>query len=312
MKAKISIFWARELSAKLFARSRGQIEVADREIPNRAWAFWAQGEKNLDPMVEICIESWRLYGGFEEIHVLDASSVFSFVPRDSLPSSFPTLPVQIQSDLVRLALLGRYGGVWMDASTLVTFPVVAWLNRFSRQSGLFLFQNPGAGKGGRRFETGVIAAVGGHPFVEAWLDLMVRFFRRPRIHRAHSATSDAPMLAKKVFAALNVFLRKTARRSAFWAWPPLVWLPFYPFFIVHYLGNRVLSRQEHRGLLDSVELVTADKYLNLRRTSNDLGWVEALLQADLTRVPTHDVEFRKESSDEEISALKSFLSRARS
>lgn len=279
------------------------------EIPNRAWGFWAQGADDLDPVIGLCIESWRKNGGFDQIDILDAISVFDFLSRESLPRNFSTLPVQIQSDLVRLGLLGQYGGVWMDASTLVSFEVMPWVESRAGHSGLFMFQNPGRGKGGRRFETGFIAARQGHPFIRDWLEQMVHFFQWRRVHQAHSAYSDAPILAKKIFAVLNSFFRKTHRRSAFWARAPLRWLPFYPFFIVHYLGNRVLQKRSHRPLLESLTAVDASRYLALRAISNARGWVETREVAELGEVPVHDIEFRKELHHGEFESLDAIVNR---
>ena len=282
----------------------------EHQIPNRAWGFWAQGADDLDPVIELCIWSWRKKGGFDQSDILEAGSVFDFLTRESLPSNFASLPVQIQSDLVRLGLLHQYGGVWMDASTLVSFEVMPWVDSRAGHSGLFVFQNPGRGKGGRRFETGFIAARQGHPFIGDWFQQMARFFQRRRIHQAHSAYSDAPILAKKIFAVLNLFFRKTHRRSAFWARAPLRWLPIYPFFIVHYLGNWVLQKRRYRSLLQLLKFVDASRYLALRTISNARGWVQAAEAAELGEVPVHDIEFRKELIHGEFESLGALANRS--
>ena len=279
------------------------------QIPNRAWGFWAQGAEDLHPVIGLCLDSWRKNGGFDQIDILDAASVFDFLSRESLPGNFAKLPVQIQSDLVRLGVLDKYGGVWMDASTLVTSEVMPWVDSRAGHSGLFMFQNPGRGKGGRRFETGFIAARQGHPFISDWLQQMVRFFKRTRIHQAHSAYSDAPIVAKKIFAVLNSFFRKTHRRSVFWTRAPMRWLPFYPFFIVHYLGNRVLQKGRYRSLLESLTLVEASQYLALRTISNARGWVETAKVVEFGEVPVHDIEFRKKLHHGEFESLGAMANR---
>lgn len=47
-----------------------------------------------------------------------------------------------QSDMIRLQLLCKYGGVWADSTTLCIRPLDAWLCDCC-QSGFFAFSNPG-------------------------------------------------------------------------------------------------------------------------------------------------------------------------
>ena len=257
--------------------------------------------------MQLCIKSWDLYGDFDQVDILDAASVYNFLPPGTLPSTYQSLPVQIQSDLVRLGLLREYGGIWMDASTLVTSPVASWLGSLELNTESFLFQNTGAGIGGRLFETGFMASRPNHEFFSDWFNSMRALFSRHRIHRAHSPASSAPLFAKKLFAFLNKYLRQSARLSAFWVVPPLSWLPFYPFFIVHYAGNALLRQSKHSTQLSNMETVLASRYLRIRDVSNKLGWPEALKSPLLFDVPVHDVEFRKSLTDEELSALREFV-----
>ena len=276
-------------------------------IPNRAWSYWAQGLEEVDPIVQLCMDSWKSRGGFESITVVDAGSVYSYLPEGTLPATFSSLPFQLQSDFVRLALLREYGGIWMDASTLVTAPVADWLETLDIKNGCFFFQNPGIGIGGRLFETGFLAARPNHQFFSDWLDALGALFLRNRVHRAHSPDSDAPYFSKIFFGFLNKYLRRSANLSALWAVPPLSWLPFYPFFMVHYVGNALLRKRAHSKLFADMEIVHAKHYLRIRDVSNKFGWLEALNSPDLKFPPVHDVEFRKPFTPSERKAFERFV-----
>jgi len=275
-------------------------------IPNRAWSYWAQGLDELDPIVELCLSSWKSRGGFDTIVVVDSESVYDYLPKDTLPPTFSSLPFQLQSDFVRLALLREYGGIWMDASTLVTAPIADWLNSMKIDEGCFFFQNPGKGEGGRLFETGFLAARPNHPFFSDWLEALGALFQRERVHRAHSPSSDAPHFFKLLFGFLNKHLRRSASLSALWALPPLSWLPFYPFFVVHYVGSMLLLRTTHSNVLLGMDQVNAKHYLAIRAISNKSGWVEALNSPSLRNSPVHDVEFRRPFTPSELRAFKKF------
>ena len=60
------------------------------------------------------------------------------------------ITLQSRSDIIRLALLNRYGGVWADSTMLCLEPLDRWLTRDSMQSGLWMYH----GNGGR-FEPGL-------------------------------------------------------------------------------------------------------------------------------------------------------------
>lgn len=276
-------------------------------IPNQAWSYWSQGFDKVDPILRLGFDSWRKNGAFQGVTVLDSKTVFDFVPPRELPTAFSTLPPQLQSDFVRLALLARFGGIWMDMSTLVTAPVAPWLSSLQLRSNAFFFRNPGRGVGGRLFETGFMAASPGLDFFFEWSELLVRLFSRHRLHQAHSQFSNAPTLAKKAFGFLNKRLRKSAKLSSLWAVPPLSWLSIYPFFIAHYAGNFLLLKELHSGFLEDMEFVPASDYLATRSTSNHFGWEVAIEKLAESTVPVHDFEFRKSVTGDEIEALRRFI-----
>lgn len=55
--------------------------------------------------------------------VIDQSSMWRFLSRDDLPSTFEVLSLPHKTDLIRLALLEKYGGVWMDSSIILLKPL---------------------------------------------------------------------------------------------------------------------------------------------------------------------------------------------
>lgn len=276
-------------------------------IPNIAWTYWAQGREGSNDCLELCEKSWRDLAGFEEVHVLSQVNLRDYLNPSELPPRFELLPVQFQSDLVRLNLLAKYGGIWLDTSTLVTRNVAAWLQSLDLGEGLFLFRNHNGGIGGRLFEIGFIAAEPGHPFIVSWADHLERFFRYPRVHGAHSQFSTTPSPYKKVFGLLNRFLRRSAGRSAWWARFPLRLLPFYPYFITYYIANRLLQTSSYRDLLERIPFYDARLYLRLRKIVSREGWKALVKNLEDQSVPIHDLEFRQPMSNSEKDSLNRFM-----
>lgn len=83
------------------------------------WAYW---DKGVDGMPDLCkhsVESWKVRNPNWRVIILDDDNYQEYVSVSDLPSTFFSLKVQHRSDLLRLAVLLRYGGAYMDASTVL-------------------------------------------------------------------------------------------------------------------------------------------------------------------------------------------------
>jgi hypothetical protein len=278
--------------------------MASNELPPVAWTYWDQGYEAMPEVIRTCVTSWSTLGGLTDVRVLDRLTIFNYLTTSDLPRRFDELPLQMKSDAVRLALLSKFGGVWMDASTFVSGPVMSWLLPKMQPHGLFVFQNGPRGNGGRLFEIGFIASEPRHPFLVAWSGAVNAFFSRRKLHNAHSPQSNAPWAAKKLFGVLNRSLRKSPHRSSFWLRPPLSWLPFYPYFINYYLANSVLSQRQFRATLEAVTFVSSGDYLAMRGKVNDGMLLEHLKTLRTSPCVIHDLEFRYPYSESELHGLR--------
>lgn len=129
--AAVAAYW----DGVLAQYENGEIEKyplkAKKEIPNSEkiiWQYWGQGfsKNDVPEVVQMCFDSVDKYkGDYTVIRLCD----------DDL-NEFVDLPQYVYykynnevfgkahfSDLVRLALLTAYGGVWLDATILLTAPL---------------------------------------------------------------------------------------------------------------------------------------------------------------------------------------------
>ncbi len=87
------------------------------------WQCWLQGTQALPPLAKACIRSVQVHCADKKIKFLDQTIVGNFIK----------IPVHIQekyqkglicpahfTDYIRVALLAKYGGTWIDATVLVT------------------------------------------------------------------------------------------------------------------------------------------------------------------------------------------------
>lgn len=101
-----------------------------KELPENKiiWQYWGQGghTHELPEIVQICFDSVDKYKGDYQVIRLDDHSIqeyldfpeFIWEKRDN-----PAFNRTFFSDLLRLALLQVYGGVWLDATILMTGPL---------------------------------------------------------------------------------------------------------------------------------------------------------------------------------------------
>ena len=83
------------------------------------WGYWDSYPDNLPDLCQKSILSWQLRNPDWKIIILNDQNYKQYVSVSDLPTTFDSLKVQHRSDILRLAVLIRYGGIYMDASTLV-------------------------------------------------------------------------------------------------------------------------------------------------------------------------------------------------
>lgn len=88
------------------------------------WQYWGQGiDNNLPEVVKICFSSIDLYKGEYTVIRLDDHNLHEYVELPDFvweKRKNPEFKHAFFADLLRLALLNAYGGVWVDATILLT------------------------------------------------------------------------------------------------------------------------------------------------------------------------------------------------
>ena len=83
------------------------------------FTFW-EPHKNIPGYLHLCIKTWKKFLPEYEIKILDYNSVRDFL-GDRLFETIicKDMSLQMQSDAIRVAILKKYGGIWMDADTII-------------------------------------------------------------------------------------------------------------------------------------------------------------------------------------------------
>ena len=83
-------------------------------IPRVIWLFWDTTQK--PPLVECTINRVRLLNPDHELRVLDSETLSDYIDSSFLTRNDVTL--SHKSDIIRLELLAKYGGFWLDATCI--------------------------------------------------------------------------------------------------------------------------------------------------------------------------------------------------
>ena len=87
------------------------------------WSMWWQGTENLPEVVSLCFNKIRRHCGSRPFTIITKDNYRDYI---SLPEYITdklnngTIRLTHFSDIVRMYLLSRYGGMWIDATVLVT------------------------------------------------------------------------------------------------------------------------------------------------------------------------------------------------
>ena len=104
------------------------IEETNGDVSNRdniqekpyMWVYWEliNNVKTVPPYITMCMDIMKknTSGTFKMV-LLNEKTVFDYLP--DLRQDINDLPIALKTDYVRVRLLARYGGLWVDADTIV-------------------------------------------------------------------------------------------------------------------------------------------------------------------------------------------------
>ena len=106
-------------------REAKNISLPETLIDNACcvWIFWWQGEARAPELVQNCINSIRKYSSSHKVIVISSSNYAKYIDLSNIildKVHSGQISLTHLSDLVRCKLLWKYGGIWCDATILMT------------------------------------------------------------------------------------------------------------------------------------------------------------------------------------------------
>jgi hypothetical protein len=207
------------------------MESKGRSIPRKIWLLWLQGQSNAPFIVRKCVESWENQNPDWEINFLDREKLNDYITVSLPKEKLAGLSLAKQSNLIRLQLLSKYGGVWADATTYCMRPLDDWIDDCTA-SGFFAFYRP---SGDRLLANWFMASEPKCPLVARVEELYLSYF----------LNNQFPRMDKKrrfLRKVLYVFFNRNIKTTHNWFSPLIIkCFKIYPYFIFHYIFERVVS-----------------------------------------------------------------------
>jgi hypothetical protein len=197
-------------------------------MPKTVWFLWFQGLDKAPYVVRKCHESWVTRNPEWQIVTLDDEVLPRLVSADFRAGDFAGLSMQHRSDLVRLDLLARLGGVWADATCYCLRPLDDWLWP-NLGSGFFAFNRPGSD---RMISNWFLAAEPGNILVSRLYERMLHYWGDRELR------DDRRRLSVRVLTQL---LRRSPRTRALWFSRPVTrGLAIAPYYVFHYRFEKLV------------------------------------------------------------------------
>jgi hypothetical protein len=210
------------------------INNCDADIPRIIWFFWHSGLETAPAIVKICFTSWvKQNPDYSVVLVTGESAEYGDCMSSFRQSEL--IPIQKRSNLLRLHLLNRHGGVWVDATLFCRRPLSEWLPGEQKHGVLFCENYPS--RRDRVLANFFIGAVPQHPLLLEWHQAASDFFTRPLRHKFSTDHEERITRVGKYLA-----LRRWT--DGFWTSALNRYLlRIYPYFIHHYLFARLIRQR---------------------------------------------------------------------
>lgn len=189
------------------------------------FSFW-EPQNSMPEYIKLCIKTWIKYFPKDyKVVILNYNNLKDYLSYKLIDRILSKkMALQMQADAIRVAILLKYGGIWMDCDTIITNS--KFMNMFNG-SDLVMF---GSSKENIIY-TGFIYASKNSKFIKIWLE---RIIKRMRIYKQR-------LFLKHIFP-LEIFIKYFKK--------PIKW---------DFLGNGIINKIVRNSSKKSFTLIERDK-----------------------------------------------------
>ena len=106
--------------------------TVNNSLPNHIWMYWENKPGRTKPSyLDLCFKTIYKHNHLDfKIHLLDEVSVNTYLPN--LRSDIQKLSIPQKADYIRLSLLYKYGGIWLDSDTIMVKSLYPLLQKLEK------------------------------------------------------------------------------------------------------------------------------------------------------------------------------------
>lgn len=170
----------RKKYARFIAEFKASYQPGERKCSNKVWVCWLQGIEQAPKLVQECYASLQAHLKDREIILLTQENYQDYVNfPDHVQKKIDSGAITRthMSDLLRLELLLRYGGTWIDATVFCSGGEIPG---YMLDSELFMFQTlkPGLDGHATCISSWFMTACTNHPILELTRALLYRYWEK--------------------------------------------------------------------------------------------------------------------------------------
>lgn len=209
------------------------------EFPKIIWFLWLQGIDYAPRVVTKCLMSWKKHHPDWRIIVLHQDNIAEYINvQEIVARNRAEISPQAFSNIVRINLLAKYGGVWVDATCWCCKPLDSWLSH-CMEPGFFAFDS---GAKNRPIASWFLASSQNCHLTTAYCEEVNSYWQKNRF------SNQNRWAGKWVIHRLGNMLNLHSQSIRFWFFYLTVTiLKVYPYHWFHFLftdvtRNDLLSR----------------------------------------------------------------------
>ena len=132
------------------------------------WMLWLQGWDKAPSISQTCVDSWKYYNPGWDVKLLDEQNVLEYLDIDEELPGLKTNNISL-SNIIRISLIKKYGGVWADSTLFCNKSLDDWL-----PEGAFLFNRPSAQ---RMICDWFISGSGDSSIIDMWHNVTMQYWK---------------------------------------------------------------------------------------------------------------------------------------
>lgn len=144
-------------------------------LPKCIWILWLQGWNNAPELVKKVKETWKFHNPTWNIIELDIEKIKIYIETEFL--NYPNMTPQAASDIIRLRILSKYGGVWADSTMACLYPLDDWVHSAIEPSGLWMYHGRDHGRGPASW---FIISVSTSYIIQEWVKITNKYWDKPK------------------------------------------------------------------------------------------------------------------------------------